>query len=158
MGLSGAAGSTLVGVLLFAAAVWIGGLVTLIMVARVASRTLSSGDRVVFFRGLGRFYGTVAGIALVLGLVTGAILLFGQPWTAVSTAIVVVAAALVIATSLGVAQARGMTRLRRRALADPDSSQLGRHIRKGARSADALRGVIGVLSLVLLALGVLHSG
>lgn len=158
MVLSGAAESTLVGLLLFAAAVWLGGFVTLIVVARVTSRTLGSGDRVAFFRALGRSYGTVAGIALVLGLVTGAILLFAAPWTTVSTTIVALSAALVMATMLGVAQARGMTRRRRHALAEPDDSVHVRHIRRGARSARVLRGLIGVLSLALLALGVVHGG
>src|SRR5699024_3017666 len=158
MGLSGAAESTLVGLLVFAAAVWIGGFVSLIIVARVTSRILASSDRVAFFRTLGRFYGIVAGSALVLGLVTGAILLFAQQWTMLSTVIVVVASGIVVTTLLGVAQARGMTRLRRRALAAQDDPQLVQRIRRGARSARVLRALLGMLSLALLALGAAHGG
>ena len=150
--------SILLGVLLLAATVWIGGFVTLIVVARVTSRTLDSGSRVDFFRALGRSYGTVAGIALSLGLVSGALLLFDQPWSGSSTAMVVAAAAIVVTTLLGVAQARGMTRQRHRALAHPDDSELAESIRRGARSARMLRALIGILSLTLLVLGIVHGG
>jgi len=150
--------SVLLGVLLLAATVWIGGFVALLVVARVSSRTLDPSSRVDFFRVLGRSYGIVAGIALLLGLVSGALLLFDQRWSGSSTAIVVVATAIVVATLLGVVQARGMTRQRGRALANPEDSELARRVRRGARSAGILRALIGVLSLALLALGVVHGG
>lgn len=44
--------AALTGVLVFAAAVWVGGLVAIFVVARVASRTLRPAERVAFFPGL----------------------------------------------------------------------------------------------------------
>jgi len=40
-------------VLVLATSIWVGGLVTIAVVARVASRTLGAADRVQFFRGWG---------------------------------------------------------------------------------------------------------
>lgn len=52
--LSPPASGALDGLLIFAAAVWVGGLVAIFVVARVAQRTLEPRERVAFFRGLGR--------------------------------------------------------------------------------------------------------
>lgn len=150
--------SSLVGLLVLAAAVWIGGFATLIVVTRATTRTLAPDTRITFFTALGRSYGLVAGIALVVASAIGAVLLFSQPWTVLSTAIVVTGVVLVCATVVGVIQARGMTRNRRRSLADPDDCRLLRRVRRGALIAGALRGSIVLLSLVLLALSVAYGG
>lgn len=149
--------TALAGVLVFATAVWIGGYVAIVVVAWAARRALRSAQRVTFFRELGRAYGVVGGCALVLALGTGASLVYGRPWGGVLTAAVVVAAVLVASVVAGVAQAKGMTRLRRRALRDPDDMLLDGRVRRGARRAGVLRAMIGALSLALLALGVLMA-
>lgn len=64
--------ASLTAVLVLATAVWIGGLVAIFVVARVAHSTLGAADRVAFFRGLGRAYGLVGGIALATALASGA--------------------------------------------------------------------------------------
>jgi uncharacterized membrane protein len=155
---SGAAATAVAGVLILATTVWIGGFVTLVVVTRVARATLGPAGQVAFFRGLGRAYGAVSGIALAVGLATGAALVYGRAWDGVLAAAVAVAAALVLATGVGVVQARRMTRLRRRLAEDPDDGTLSSRVRRGGRSAALLRGLIGALSLALLALGVALAG
>lgn len=142
------------GVLVLAAAVWVGGFAALVVVAGVARQTVGPAERVAFFRGLGRTYGMVAGLALVLALASGAGLLYGHPRDGLLTATAIVAAGLVAATVVGVAQARRMTRLRREAVRHPGDVVLADRVRRGARTAGVLRALIGVLSVVLLALGV----
>jgi uncharacterized membrane protein len=139
--------------LVLATAVWIGGLVAIFVVARVAHATLGPAERVAFFRGLGRAYGLAGGSALVAALASGAVLASRYRWDGQLTASTVVAAGLVAATAAGVVQARRMTRLRQDALRDPDRAELAVKVRRGARSAAALRAAIAVLSLALLALG-----
>jgi hypothetical protein len=141
----------LTGLLILATAVWLGGLCAIAIVARVATRTLDPAARVAFFRGLGRSYGVVGTAALALAYGTGAALLRDHPWDSAS---VVVAVALAASLGLGVGQARRMTRLRRRALDRPGEPTLAARVRRGAVRANVLRGLIGVLSLTLLALGV----
>jgi uncharacterized membrane protein len=143
------------GVLIFAATVWLGGSVVIALVARVASRALTPDARIALFRGLGRAYGVVGTVALAVAYAAGAALVYGRPWDATLTATAVVATALVAATAVGMAQARRMSRLRRRAQDEPGEQDLRRRVRRGAVRAGALRGAIGGLSLALLALGVL---
>lgn len=57
---------------LIAAAVWAGGLVFLGIAAGVARRTVPEGDRIVFFRALGRRFAIVAAFAALLLAATGA--------------------------------------------------------------------------------------
>lgn len=141
-------------VLVFAAAVWVGGMVAIVVVVRVAHATLGEADRVTFFRGLGRAYGPVGGVALVIALISGAMLAATRPWDGQLTASTAVAAGLLAVTVAGVVQARRMTRLRQAALREPESPGLTGKVQRGARNAAALRTAIAALSLVLLALGV----
>lgn len=146
--------ASLVAVLVLATAVWIGGLVAIFVVARVAHATLGAAERVAFFHRLGRAYGLVGGIALVMGLASGAVLASRHPWGGQLAASTVVAAGLVAATAAGVAQARRMTVLRRSALQHPGNAPMAARVRRGARGAAALRAAIAALSLTLLALAV----
>lgn len=155
---SSTAHAALVGVLVFATAVWVGGFVALVVVARVARRTLRPTDQVAFFRALGRGYNLVGIPALLVGFATGAVLLVGKPWTGTLVAALAVAATLVVATVAGVIQARGITRLRRRALTEGENTTLADRVRRAARRAAWLRGSIGGLSLALIALGALLAG
>lgn len=133
--------------------VWVGGYVAIAVVARVATKTLDPGQRVAFFRGLGRSYIRLGVPALVVAFGTGVALLTSRPWDAVTTAAAVVAVALVGSLAFGVVQARRMTRLRVSALARPDDQHAAQKVRQGARSAGLLRATIGLLSLTLVVLG-----
>lgn len=140
--------------LILGTSVWIGGLVTIAVVARVATRTLQAEARVAFFGGLGRAYGIIGTAALALAYGTGIALLHGRSWNSTLIVTVAVAAALAATLAVGVAQARRMTRLRRQSLASAGDADLAGQVRRGAARAGALRGLIALLSLALLALGV----
>ena len=142
-------------VLVLATSIWVGGLVTIAVVARVARRTLGAADHVQFFRALGRSYGPVGGLALATGLVTGAMLVVDQPLDGPVVAGGVIALVLVVATAVGVVQARRMTLLRLRGAASAEDSRVRNAVRRGAMRAAVLRALIGALSVVLLFLGVL---
>lgn len=144
----------LTGLLIFATALWLGGLFAIAIVARVATRTLDPVARVALFRGLGRSYGVVGTAALVLAYGTGAALLRGHAWDLATVAAAVVAVALAATLGMGMVQARRMTQLRLRALDQPRDTALATRVRRGAVRAGVLRGLIGALSLTLLALGV----
>jgi uncharacterized membrane protein len=151
--LTAAASAPLIAVHALAASIWVGGLVAIFVVARTASRTLEPSQRVEFFRALGRFYGVVGTLALLVALATGASLLDDHPWDGLMVAAAVVAGALLVATAAGMAQARAMTRLRRRAVAQVGGEPLDPRVRQGAIVAAALRACIGALTLALVALG-----
>jgi uncharacterized membrane protein len=142
-------------VLVLATSIWVGGLVTIAVVARVASRTLTDTDRVQFFRALGRTYGPVGGVALGTALVTGAVLVVDRPGEGLVVAGSVIASALVVTTAVGVAQARRMTQLRLRAAVSAGDPRMRHIVRRGAIRAAVLRLLIGALSVVLLFIGVL---
>jgi len=146
--------TTLAALLALAGSVWVGGFVALVVVARVATQTLGPAERVAFFRRLGRVYGVVGNVALVVALATGAAVAYDRPWDGTLVAATVVAVGVVVATAVGIVQARRMTRLRRAALQHPGDTALVGRIRRGARDAGMLRGLIGLLSIALLVLGV----
>lgn len=154
---SSATNGVLTGLLIVSTSVWVGGLFAIAIVARVASRTLDTAGRVSFFRALGRSYGIVGTAALVLAYATGAALLRDHGWDPALTAAVVLGAALAVTLGAGIVQARRMTWLRRTALDRADDTALAARVHRGAVSAHVLRGLIGVLSLALLALGVLMA-
>ena len=144
-----------VALLVLGAATWVGGIITIVVVHRVAAHTLPPGQRVPFFRALGRAYGVTAGAALVLALAGGGVLLRHHPFDATAITTVVLAAALVAATMVGVVQARAMSRLRGAALAAELVAGDAAAVASGARNAAVLRTLIGVITVALLAFAVL---
>jgi uncharacterized membrane protein len=150
---SATASAPLVAVHALAASIWLGGLVAIFVVARVASRTLEPAQRVAFFRSLGRSYGVLGSVALVVALASGAVLLDGHEWDGLMVAALIVAAALLFVTAAGMAQARAMTRLRRQALTEISGKPLDARIERGAIVARTLRACIASLTLALLVLG-----
>lgn len=147
-----AASPALVAVNLFAAAIWIGGFVAVAVVAQVARRTLEPPQRVAFFRQLGRSYGVVGGVSLLVGLGTGIALLPAPLSTARDLAAIALGIALALATAAGVRQARAMTRLRTRLLEEPGDPGLADTLRRATVAATTLRASIGLLTLALLGL------
>ncbi len=137
---------------LFGACVWVGGFVVIGVVVGVARRQLDPPAQVAFFRLLGRRYLPIGCAALALALGAGGGLLRSRRWDGTALAAVLVAAVLVVTLAAGVAQARGMTRLRARLLDAPADLALSGRVRRGAVRAAALRASIGLLSLVLLGL------
>lgn len=145
--------ATLTGVLVLAAAIWIGGYVAIAVVARVAARTLPPPVRIAFFRDLGRAYGVIGTSALVLAIAIGVGLLHARPWDGLIPGALAVTAALVVSVVVGMTQARRLGWLRRQAFEAPGDCLLADSVRHAARSAVLLRALIGGLSLALLGLG-----
>jgi len=139
------------------AAVWLGGWVSVVLVARSTTATLQRPDRVAFFKHFGRRFGIVATIALVVAYVTGGVLLAAAPWTGVSTAVVVAAVVLVAVLAVGVVQARRMTRLRRAAIAAPEDATLTDRVTAGGRRASVLRAGLGVISVLIFVLAIVQT-
>ena len=154
--LPAAVAGVLLGLLLVASAIWLGGWVALVVVARSTTATLPRADRVAFFRHFGKRWGIVSTIALLVAYASGLALLIASGWTAMSTALVVIAAAILVVLGIGVLQARRMSRLRASAVAEPGNADLTERVRRGGRQATTLRAGIGVLSFAMLVLAVVQ--
>jgi hypothetical protein len=144
--------------LLLAGAVWVGGLVTIAVVARLARRELDEATRVAFFRALGRAYGVLGGSALAFALAAGATLLAQRGWDRMALAAAATGGLLAVVTVAGVRQAHTMTSLRQHALLAPTDAALAARVRRGARRASVLRAAIAVLTLALVAFGAALAG
>lgn len=133
--------AALTGVLILSAAIWVGGFVAIAVVTRAARRTLAPDVQVRFFRAVGRSFGRVSSVALIVALAIGAILLSDRSWSGLLITAVVLTALLVLTTACGAAQARRMGDARQQALSAPHRPELVERVRCGARNAGALRGV-----------------
>lgn len=138
---------------MLAASIWVGSLVCLALVARAGRRVLDGSSFVVLFREVGRLYRVVGTGALVVAIGSGLALAWPISLTGVSATLLVFSAVLVVATAAGMAQARTMTVRRVRALRDPHDPEAARLVRQGATIAGMLRGLIGLLTLLIVVLG-----
>lgn len=139
---------------MLAASVWVGSLVCLALVSRVARRVLDDPSRVAFFRAVGRVYGRVGTGALLVAIAAG-VAIAGRPshWETTVSLTIMLSVVLVGLTFVGMAQARRMTIRRQRALDAPRDASIASQIGRGAAVAGALRGAIALVTLVILALG-----
>jgi uncharacterized membrane protein len=157
----------LLALLILGAAIWIGGMAAVTVLSLVSRGTLEPTARTALFRDFGRRYLGVAGPALVVTVICGAVLLIARGWDGLATAIVVVVAALIVALAFGVRQARAMRRLRQAAQAaagngsvdddgsmDGDGDSARRAVTAGARRAALLRATIGLLSAAVFVLAI----
>lgn len=146
-----ATNSSLVFVELLAVSVWVGSLVCLAVVANAARATLDRSARVALFRTVGRRYAPIGTAALVVMI--GAGLAIAWPpasWSNLQITAVVLDIVLVVVTVVGMRQARAMTRLRQRALREPEGHPAA-EVRTGAITASVLRGLIALTTVALLA-------
>ena len=144
----------LAGLLILGSGVWIGGFVAIVVFNASSKKALGRPERIALFRELGRRYIKVAGVALALVAVPGAVLLADRPADGFTVAVLVLALALIAVTWIGVRQARSMTRMRKAGLAHPEDTTHAAAIERASRAASVLRAGIGLLSLVLLAVAV----
>jgi uncharacterized membrane protein len=151
--MSQTAEAVVLAVLILATSVWIGGYVALIVVARVATATLDPRARAMFFRTLGRRFFWVSVPALAIALVAGGVLARNSTQDGLLAAIIAIVAVLLVSFAIAVAQARRMTRLRRRLLQAPTDQMLQARVARGARAAGALRASLGLLGVTLIVLG-----
>jgi hypothetical protein len=144
----------LVAVGMLAASVWVGSLVSLAVVSAAARRTLDPRSRVALFRTVGRSYQYVGTGSLLLAIALGLVLAW--PLSEVSDGVraeLVLSAVLVLVAVLGMAQAKRMTVVRRRALDRPEDAGAAALVRRGARTAGALRGLIAGVTLAMVLVG-----
>ena len=139
---------------MLAGSVWVGSLVCLALVARVASRHLDGPARVSLFRAIGRLYAVVGTGALVVAIAVGVVLAWPLPDASgtVVTALVL-AGILVVLTGAGMAQARRMTLRRQHVLGAPRDPDGQRAVARGATAAGALRGAMAAVTFVIVVLG-----
>lgn len=134
---------------LLAAMVWTGGMVAVVVATIAARQTLEAEQQVRFFRALGRRYGVVSGLALALFAITG-VALAGDPggWSAAEATVAVLTVLVAALTVAGVLNARAVQRLRAAALArERDDSETEGRLRAARRTANALRGLIALVTL-----------
>ena len=152
LALDGVVEQVLGALLVFSAAIWIGGFIAIMVVNASANAVLSSADRTALFRNLGRRYLTVAMAAALVIAASGGLLLAGTPFDAITISILVLVGVLVAATIAGVVQARRMTRLRHKAGEANDPAGFAAALKHGSVSARILRTLIGLSSLALFVL------
>lgn len=143
----------LVAIELIAACIWVGSLVCLAIVANVARSVLEGPSQVAFFRALGRRYGIVGTASLLVAIGAGLALAWPpSSWSNIIDAAVALAGLLVLLTGAGMAQARAMGSIRRRAMSSPDDEGAGRAVRRGQILAGALRGTMALVTLAIVVL------
>jgi hypothetical protein len=145
--------SVLIVIEMLAVSVWVGSLVCLAIVAKVAREQLDERSRIALFRQIGRFYGVAGTGSLVIAIGAGVVLAWPLSQVGhIGMAAFVLAGVLVFVTGAGVLQARRMTVMRRRALENRDDKRAATTVRRGAAFAAALRGSIALLTLAILVL------
>ncbi|CAN5404135.1 hypothetical protein BH10ACT11_BH10ACT11_18460 [soil metagenome] len=135
---------------LLAAMIWTGGLFAVAVATAAARQTLAPDEQVRFFRALGRRYGVVAGLALIVFAITGAISA-GAPnsWTSSEATVAILTVAVSALTVVGVRNARAVQRLRAAALQRGNAEDDG-PLRRARRTANAVRGLIALATLAAL--------
>ena len=114
---------------------------------------LDGPSQVAFFRAIGRRYGIVGTAALLAAIGCGLALPWPpSTWSNIIEAAVALSGFLVLLTSAGMAQARAMTVLRRRAVTAPDDRVAAEAVRRGRVLAGTLRGTMALVTLAVLVL------
>ena len=148
--------STLAALLLAASGMWLGGVLTVPLLATTTSRLIAPAVRTEFFVVFGRRFAMLMGAVLALALLaSGALVTIrSEPLTFGALALVV---GLLVSTAVGIVQARRMSGLRRAAAGDGaggEGSVSDRDLRRNAAVANALRSFIGLVSLALMVIAI----
>jgi hypothetical protein len=154
--------------LLLGTAVWAGELLTVLVVVLSSRGTIGAASRVAFFRDFGRRFTTLFAATGVIVFASLVALLVVAPRPLV-VADLVLGACLVVVTTVGILQARRMTRLRHaQAVAGTESSAgtgsstgpESSTVQRNAAVAAVLRSalVLGYLAMLTLAILLLASG
>ncbi len=149
-----------VAVAILSASVWIGSLVCLAVISQAARKVLEGPAQVAFFRAVGRRYAFVGSGSLLVAIGDGLAMAWPPAtWSATIDTAVALAGLLVLATAAGMAQARIMGALRRRAIASPDDRAAQASVRRGRLLATSLRLLMAADTfaiVVLAAMAVTH--
>ncbi len=148
---------------LIAATIWAGGLIFLALAVGVARKTVSDRERVALFRGLGRRFALVGGIALVVLIATGTDMattrlpswgdLTGTDYGE-TLLVKLVLVALVIALTIlhSAVQGPALSRLREQALEHPDDAELQARLRRKSAIGGVVSSLVLVATLAILVL------
>lgn len=146
-----ATSAPLVAVELIAASIWVGGMVCIAIVAKAARGVLDESSQVAFFRAVGRRYGMVGTASLLIAIAAGLALSWPpSSWSRTIDAAVVLAGVLAVATIAGMMQARAMTALRRKLIANAGDSSTAVALRRGRLLANGIRGLMALMTLAIV--------
>lgn len=149
----GPAETAVVTIEIFSACTWVGGMVCLAVVSNAARHVLEPRSQIAFFRTIGRRYGIVGTVSLLIAIGAGLWLVWPPgAWSGVVIAAVALAGVLVAASVAGMAQARAMTRLRRRAVESPGDERAAQAVRRGRVVATSLRGTMALCTAAIVVL------
>jgi uncharacterized membrane protein len=138
---------------ILSASVWIGSLVCLAVVSQAARQVLQGPAQAAFFRAVGRRYAIVGTGSLLVAIGTGLAMAWPPAtWSGTIDAAVALAGLLVLATAAGMAQARAMGTLRRRAIASPADGAAVASLHRGRRLATSLRLLMAADTLAIVVL------
>jgi uncharacterized membrane protein len=148
-----ATSAPLVAVELLTASIWVGGMVCIAIVAKSARDALDESSQVALFRSVGRRYGIVGTASLLIAIAAGLGLAWPPPsWSRIICAAVILAGILVVATVIGMMQARAMTALRRKVIANPEDNSAADALQRGRLLANGIRGLMALLTLAIVLL------
>jgi hypothetical protein len=140
-------------ILAIGSGMWIGGLVTVVILSRASAKTVAAGDRVALFRSFGKGFAVFVGVTALFVVLPALALAVIEP-VPLTAGILVLAFGLLLVTAVGILQARRMSVLRG-AAASGGGDPVG--LRRNAAAAVVLRSLIGVLGLTLLVLAALFA-
>jgi hypothetical protein len=138
-------------VLAIGSGVWVGGLVTVVILAVASRTTVAAVDRVALFRVFGKRFAVFMGVVALFVVPPALVLATVEP-TPLTASTLVLALGLLLVTAIGILQARRMSALRR---ADASGSGDPAGLRRNAAGALALRSLIGLAALALPVLALL---
>ncbi|HET8931144.1 MAG TPA: hypothetical protein VFN21_10845 [Acidimicrobiales bacterium] len=135
---------------LLAFAIWVGNLVALPITVRLLKPMADPKLQAAYFPKMGRMFGTVGTVALIVAILTGAVLA-GRPgdWSGPALGAIITGLVVLGVTTIAMVQARRVGKLRR-ALAHGETSGAAaeRHLHAQVRLTDVGRAVIIVGTLV----------
>ena len=148
-----ATSALLVAIELIAASIWVGGMVCVAVVAKVARDVLDGPSQMEFFQSMGRRYSVVGTTSLFVAIAAGLALSWSSLSSRMIDATVALAGVLVVTTIIGMRQARAMTSLRRILITNQSDGSMANSLRRGRRLANALRGLMALITLAIVILG-----
>lgn len=148
---------------LIAAAVWAGGLVFLALAVGVARSTVPDRERIALFRGLGRRFALVGGVALLVLIATGTDMATERipSWDDLADTdygetllvkLVLVALVIVLTVIHSLVQGPALSRLREQAVERPDDVALQKQIRRKSAIGGAVHGFSLLATMAILVL------
>mgnify|MGYP001329874426 CR=1 FL=1 len=146
----------LAGLCVAGSGMWLGGLLTVPILALTSARLIDPATRTALFVAFGRGFAVLMGVVLAVVIVAASRLdvMSDDP---MATGVLALSLTLLATTSVGVLQARRMSRLRR-SVARDGSADGDQDVHRNATVALALRTTIGLISVAQLVMAVVLVG